>query len=374
MIRIIDFCDNKNGKNHQIDSYNIEKFLAFPSGKDGKESDFAPWDKNLVKDVIMGKSPVSDYMDSYFFIAGDENTGKIYARCALFVYPGMKEAYFGFFQAVKDGRGVKEIITAVEKKAGILGIEKLAGPVQGSFFTGYRFKTGGFNKKTYFGEPQNPPWYPDFFKNSGYTVSDTYHSFSYRPLKNGEVPIKARKRYMEFLDRGYVFKTLAEQNTNGALEKIYRLISSLYSDFPVYSEIKKEDFLKIFSPMKYIADKDMIITAEKDGKPRGFLIAFPDYGDSLKGLNPVISVIKSYFLKMKAESYVFLYIGAEEPGLGQALTYLPSLKIAERKASSISALIHEGKITGNYMGKLKKEDSDQYEYVLLSKNLKNKAN
>lgn len=69
---------------------------------------------------------------------------------------------------------------------------------------------------------------------------------------------KFEKRYEQFLNKGYEIKSPAKKNYPYIMEKVYELIMDLYSDFPAFKYIEKEDFMDIFGSYKYILDYDMV--------------------------------------------------------------------------------------------------------------------
>ncbi|MBQ5455178.1 MAG: hypothetical protein IIT63_05065, partial [Prevotella sp.] len=62
----------------------------------------------------------------------------------------------------------------------------------------------------------------------------------------------------------------------------------------------------------------------------------------------------------------YMGVAPEHAGLGNALSELLKHELQRRNASSISALIHDGKVTGGFYRVLK---TDETEYVLMAREL-----
>ena len=69
------------------------------------------------------------------------------------------------------------------------------------------------------------------------------------------------------------------------MEKVYELIMDLYSDFPAFKYIEKEDFMDIFGSYKYILDYDMVKIAFYKEEVVGFFISVPNYANLPYKLN-----------------------------------------------------------------------------------------
>ena len=151
------------------------------------------------------------------------------------------------------------------------------------------------------------------------------------------------------------------------MEEVYYLITDLYSDFPVFKDVKKEDFLEVFKSFKKIINMDMVRMAYFKGEPVGFYISVPNYNNLVYHLNAV-NIAKILKLRKKPKDYVMLYMGVAKghTGLGKALVYSIMLELMESGLPSIGALARDGKINAKYAED--KIDS-QYEYVLLERKI-----
>lgn len=151
------------------------------------------------------------------------------------------------------------------------------------------------------------------------------------------------------------------------MEKVYELIMDLYSDFPAFKYIEKEDFMDIFGSYKYILDYDMVKIAFYKEEVVGFFISVPNYANLPYKLN-VRNFFKILQIKNKPDEYVMLYMGVDRRhlGLGNALSNVITMELKNKHVPSIGALVRDGKITQSYASELIR---DRYEYVLLEKKL-----
>ena len=158
------------------------------------------------------------------------------------------------------------------------------------------------------------------------------------------------------------------QKFDESISELYDLIAKLYSDFPIYKDVSREDFIETFKSFKSIIDPTMVKFGYKDGKMVGFFVSIPNYSNLVYHLNP-INICKVLSLRKKPKDYVMLYMGVDQEhhGLGRALVYSIIKELNQSKKPSIGALAHDGKVTQNYA---KDMVQDVYEYVLLEKEVK----
>ena len=317
------------GKNQSV----CTEFLALPCKlyqKNDLTQDYDTEYKLLSENHILSK-----YFKCTPFVVIDKNAQIPVARCMLTYYPEDDVAYFGFFESVDDQKIVDLLLDTISEKAKKDGKVKLEGPVDASFWIKYRLKMNLFDKIPYTGEPYNKDYYYQLLTNYGFIVQNHYTSNIYPVIDAGYHNQKFQKRYEQFRDNGYEIKSPDKKKYQSIMEKVYELIMDLYSDFPAFKYIEKDDFMKLFSSYKYILDFDMF---------------------------------KILQIKHKPDEYVMLYVGVDRKhvGLGNAMSNIITMELKKKQVPSIGALVRDGKITQSYASEL---IQDRYEYVLLEKEL-----
>ena len=113
----------------------------------------------------------------------------------------------------------------------------------------------------------------------------------------------------------------------------------------------------------------MVKLARKDGGLAGFFVCVPDYANLSHQSVTVGNLLRMLWIRRsRNKAYVLLYLGIDpaHPGLGSALSELVKRELVRKGARSISALIHEGKITGRLYRELAEET---YEYALFERRI-----
>lgn len=342
---------------------NIKRFVDFPkrmySSKDNMES------ASQMKALLEGTHPLSKYfdLDAYLILRDDVTAG----RFAITTYPDDTTAYLGFFECINDKEVSSFLFSEAEKIAKEKKCSVIIGPVDASFWLKYRLKINNFDLPPYTGEPYNKDYYLELFQNSGYEISEHYTSSAFRSVGEDYINEKFENRYKEFLAQGYKIESPKAEEYEKAVEEVYTLITELYSDFPIYKNVSKEDFCEMFKSYKTIMNMSMTKMAYYNGKAVGFYISLPDYGNRVyhAGLLDIPGILKT---RKHPDRYVMLYMGVDQKhrGLGKALVYAIMKELMKSGLPSIGALARDGKVTQNYA---EEEKTSIYEYVLLKHEL-----
>ena len=322
-------------------------------------------DPNTMKSLLLGTHPLSkDFKLNKFVIYKKD---EIVARFIITEYEDNKEeCYIGFFECINNPNVAKflfEKATAFAKKN---GYKKLIGPVDASFWIKYRLKINKF-ERPYTGEPYNLDYYYKLFTDNKFKVCDHYTSQLYQQVDETYFNDKFTEHYEEFKKSGYEIIKPKMEDFDKCMAEIYDMITKLYSDFPIFKDVKKDDFLELYQSYKKIINMDMVRMAYYKEKAVGFYISIPNYNNIVYHPN-LLNILKILKQRKHPKGYVMLYMGVnpEHRGLGKALVYSIVEELKKNNLPSIGALAHDGKINQNYASE--KIDS-RYEYVLLERKI-----
>ena len=343
----------------------IENFISVPQKLySAKLNPQNPKEEQL---LLLGKHTLSKYIRLVPFLLQQENS--IIGRAALTFYPQNPDlAYLGFFEMLDDQKAAAAFFAALEGYARIEGCNRMVGPMNASFWLGYRMKADRFDEAPYFGEPYNLPYYPQLWQGNGYVVTDEYISNRYRQLQPGIYQNKRyEKRLQFFLQAGYVISPPRKDNWDTTIRDVYRLIVKLYRTFPGFSPIGEEEFMSNFSGLKMILDFSLCRMAYWNNQAVGFAITIPDYGTFLNNIS-IWKLPKLLWQRSRSRRYVILYVGVEpeHKGIGTAMAQELVQELAVRRAVAIGALIHKGKVTQGYAADFIEAQSH---YWLFEKNI-----
>ena len=342
----------------------LKGFLALPKTLYPRER--RTQDTKAERAILNGTHPLSGEFTVRAYLAVDDGASP-QGRCVLTYYPDDPAAYVGFFECVEDLDVCRALLSAAEAQARADGKEKLVGPLNASFWIGYRFKVENFDEH-FTGEPDNLPYYADFWEACGFTVSERYYSNSLRSPTPEDPSEKWEKRLQRALDKGYEIRSLERGKFDEALRDIYRMLVRLYAKFPAFKLISEEQFTALFGSLKYVVDYECVLLGYKDGELAGFFVCVPNYGTLVDGdlsLRDLPAILR---IRRNCKEYVILYIGVDRKHLGLGGAFAQTIRqIGQNKgAGSIAALIHEGNSSGVFFRELTTHTA---RYVLLEKAL-----
>lgn len=323
----------------------LRDFLSVPRALDGQRGPDRDAD---AKALLTGTHPLSRHCSVRAFVAYDSGTPA--GRVLLTRYAGEPVLYLGFFESADDAAVSAGLFAAAEQVAADVGATAVVGPVDASFWIGYRLKVSGFENAPYFSEPLNPPYYLRLFEAAGYTVSDTYvsHVFPGAPPDHDFSGFETQLAHLQA--RGVRIHSPHWWEWDRTMREIHALLQELYRDFPAFTPISYPDFRAVFRGFRLVTDLSMVTVAHHDGEAVGFLVALPDYGASLSTGPALRRLLALARHRWRSDRYVLLYLGAKPGygGLGAAMTGLLAREVVRRNAGAVGALIHEGKATERY--------------------------
>ena len=353
-MKLIEFTNEENY---------IKDFLSLPKKLYTKKDNME--DSNTMKSILLNKHPLSnDFKLNKYLVYKDD---VVVARFIITEYPDdNKVCYIGFFECINDKKIAKFLFDEAEKIAKSKKYKKIIGPVDASFWIKYRLKINKF-ERPYTGEPYNKDYYLKLFTDNKYKVCDHYTSQEYNTVDETYNNVKFTEHFNEFKKLGYEIVKPKDEDFEKCMSETYDLITELYSDFPIFKNLKKESFLELYKSYKSIINMNMVRMAYFKGKAVGFYISVPNYHNIVYHLNP-INILRIIHQRKHPKGYVMLYMGVDSNhrGLGKALVYSIVEELKKNNLPSIGALAHDGKINQNYASE---KINSRYEYVLLERNI-----
>ena len=332
-----------------------------------------PQDLDTEKAILEGKHAISKDITVMPFVIYDY--GKPKARCLVTFYENDDKAYLGYYECDNDINLSNIMLTEVEKYVKSNHKTDIVGPIDASFWIGYRFRLMENQNEAYnrhfTGEPYHKEYYPEFWKSYGFEILDTYKSNFYRHVRKSDICGKYKKRMDTGVYDEITVRSSSKETFESDLEIIYEQIVSLYKTFPMYKDITIDQFKRLFNHYKDLLDLDMVKLAFKDSKIVGFVICFPNYGTNTLGRLGITKFVHYLTMKDNIDEYVVMYCGVDPAhyGIGLLLSEIIKSELISKGCSSIGALIKQGKVTGAYYKEL---TTDTVEYITLSKKVDTK--
>jgi hypothetical protein len=212
---------------------------------------------------------------------------KVLGRIAAMIHPEMPEnGLVGLYDCIEDQSVSDALLDAAIGFLKSRNCVKATGPVNFSIYHNYRFMTEGFEDESYYGEPRNPPYYPQFFQHYGFSMCHYWSSF-YLNRDDMDRYIADNSHFAEKYDQaGYQTHTINKKNKFTLLKNTWAILQESYHVFPLFTGISSEDFLKEYARMPGLLDKDASFFGyNPKAKMVSFILVLQDITAALRAMN-----------------------------------------------------------------------------------------
>jgi len=242
---------------------------------------------------LSGANPMFGYAAARGFVC--EAAGRLVARCVAVANPRLTfdeepVGAVGLFEwdrsAGKDA-AIAVLDAAADWLAG-QGLTRLVGPISLSIWHGYRFMTRGFEADPFYGEPRNPPWYPELFERWGFRPRWRWESW--------DLPRAHVQKMLDAADRiptdrlpslGLRVVPWDPADFDAYLAHLHAVLCEGFVDNVGYSAIDADEFIAIHRPMKAVFVPDLSpLLLDASDRAVGFCTIYPDVAAVLQGRSP----------------------------------------------------------------------------------------
>lgn len=313
--------------------------------------------------------------DFHFYFEENE---EIQACCSIWIHTdmideqGVRAGAIGHFEAL-DENSAKIVLKQACSKLQEEGETYVIGPIDGSTWNSYRLVTQSDGSMPFLMEPKYKPGYSQWLENIGF--KPTYHYFSTKEnresivkeatkasqneinqsmLEQSELEINELAQDESQREELVELKTTKLTQLEEDLDKIYEISIQSFKNNLFYKPIEREAFKAMYRGYQPFLVEDLILIAEKAGRPVGFIFALPNYFDQTRS---------SVIIKTIA-----VLPECQQEGIGKKLYQQITNKALNMGFTEfITALIYKG----NHSQKLCESGKMMREYTLFRKELGN---
>lgn len=184
-------------------------------------------------------------------------------------------AFFGFYEAVPRDPVAFGMLEAAADWARAQNLTRLYGPVNLFLTYGAGLLVSGHGQPALVGMPHNPPYYDDQLTRWGLRKVKDLHSYavsiprSDRPRGRADVvnwrPIA-----------GLSFRHMDPTRFDEEIETIRGIYNDAFVDFWGFVPSDPAEFARLADGFRPVLDEELVVFVEVDGRPVGYLMAFPD--------------------------------------------------------------------------------------------------
>jgi predicted N-acetyltransferase YhbS len=298
-------------------------------------------------------APESEQPDARVFV---RDAGTVVAYLALWwadvpPHPEHRLGVLGGF-AARDAESSHALLDAACGHLIAEGCTLAVGPMNGNTWRSYRFVDESDGRPPFLFEPRNPEAYPAWWRVAGFAEMSSYSSSVMELDGSAAVPPALKERIIR---SGTIIRPLDPGRYEEELATIHDLSLRSFTNNFLYTPLGRESFIASYQKVKQHVDPQLVMVAERNGVPCGFVFGIPDLEAVARGERPMV-IVKTLAVDPSSRS----------AGLGSLL--VDELHRAARGkgyTEAIHALQHETntslKITGRHEGRAFRK------YILFSK-------
>ncbi|MBI2930645.1 MAG: hypothetical protein HYY16_03260 [Planctomycetes bacterium] len=330
----------------------VDAFVELPFRLYGRDEKWIPPFKEEVKGLLSPRNFFFRHGEIRNFLALEG--GRAVGRVSAIVNRDLKDVgLVGFFECEERPEAARVLLDAAAAWLGEKGFRTVWGPMQFSIWHSYRFMTKGFDREPFYGEPYNPPFYPEFFARGGFEPLARWRSWDL-DARHLEILHAGARRFhrQRLLDEGFRSVPIDLGRLEEELRRLHVLAASSFRENFGWTPIDFEEFQALYGGLRHIAIADLVrFVIDPGGKPVGMVYGYPDIGPvvrRMKGESGVLAKVKFLFGKSRVERLVFHTIAVLEErrshGLVETLIAEPLLEAARKAGFSraVGALAKEG--------------------------------
>ncbi|MBW6514778.1 MAG: GNAT family N-acetyltransferase [Candidatus Syntrophosphaera sp.] len=210
--------------------------------------------------------------------------------------------FFGFFECIDDQEAADALFRAAWDWNKAKGKTAIRGPLNFTINDEVGLLIDGFDTPPMLMMTHALPYYQALCENSGLAKAmDLYAFYSDRST----IPERLERMYELLLKRtGVTIHTLSrnKKQCRKDLETIFRIYTEAWQYNWGAVPLTEKEFQHLVDSLLPLADPDLILFAELDGRPVGFSMALPNYNEVLKVMNGRVNpltIIKALLAKRK---------------------------------------------------------------------------
>ena len=266
--------------------------------KDLKKFVFFPWDvyrgdpnwvpplvADLKEKLDRRKNPFFEHSEMELYLALRD--GEITGRIAAILdhnhnqFHDEKVVFFGFYESFDDQETARELLETVGQWGKEKGMGILRGPMSLSMNDECAFLLEGFDSPPVFMMAYNPPYYLDLMEGCGLSkAKDLFAFFMTREHETAEkirAVVDKMRQETKITLRGIDKKTLDED-----VKKVQHIYNNAWEKNWGFVPWTENEMRHMGEKLKKIADLDLVILAEDEGRPVGFALALPNFNEVIK--------------------------------------------------------------------------------------------
>lgn len=225
----------------------------------------------------------------------EDNRDQILGSCSLWWdnTPSLRGHRLGFIghYCVSDEKTAACLLQKACHSLASQGCTMAIAPIDGSTWQNYRLLTEQGDYPIFFLEPDNPDDWQSHFLHQGFTPIAHYTSTLNTNLT--QINSKFTKINQRFQNIEVKIRSVNLQQIEAELQRIYSITIQSFRNNFLFTPINENEFIAQYRPLLPYIQPELVLIAEHNHKPVGFIFAIPDYLQKKRQENINTIIIKT---------------------------------------------------------------------------------
>lgn len=292
----------------------INDFIEFPFRLYSGDTLFSsPLKRDLKKDFSEA-NPFFKHAKVRFFIVKED--GKTLGRIVSIIntrhiqYHGEKAGFFGFFECINDFEVAKLLLDTVKTELISNDMTIMRGPMNFSTNEECGFLIKGYEFPPIIMTPYNPPYYNDYMERYGMRKAKDLFAFIHDVRER--LPEKVLRVAAIAEKRGITVRPVQKESFDSEMLIFKEVYNSAWDKNWGFIPLTDEEIYYLGSKLRDIVVPELVLIAEDNGVPVGFMGLLPDFNQVLRrmqgSLNP-LSIVKALYYQRRITDLRLLLLG-----------------------------------------------------------------
>lgn len=216
----------------------------------------------------------------------------------------LKDAVFGFFEFINDRQVAFALLDFVKNWAKDHELTSLHGPFNLDYEDGYGILLEGRDRPPAILCGHTPEYYIGILEEYGFMPARGSNLAFAREINSGLERLAEIKQFALRVKekKGFIIRSADLTYWKDEVDKVYELINPCLQHLPGFAPWQREALQESMAPFVKLADADLILFAELDGKTVGFFPAVPNFNEVLihaNGLRYPWDYLKTWWYSKK---------------------------------------------------------------------------
>ncbi len=155
------------------------------------------------------------------------------------------------------------------------------GPMDGSTWRSYRLVVDSGGEAPFFLEPEHPPDWPEHFAAAAFVPIATYRSAVAEDLTRTDARLADVGARLACI--GVAVRCIDMDRFEPELAALHDLCLTAFAGNFLYTPIAPDAFMELYLPLREHVRPELVLVAEHEGMPVGFVFAIPDLAQARRG-------------------------------------------------------------------------------------------